>query len=246
MNRHAKYWLIGAVAAAVLLVLYITFGVVAGNANSEQFDAVRVLRTEAELRIAMENPPQLYILEGVPLGGDAVEDKMGALPEGGYLYIRYQHQKVEYDASDDGGYEWETQGSEKLETDRLCLWEDIPLQGKWQWDDLRETEYYPTGSTRKTLRNERYEISYVPVGAKAVLCVRAGNDRVEIAKPCDEGDPVVQVDGTLKRFRERQMSDIKGVAIMCGSFTAIALIVCVFMYTRKRGEPAEKSDRTLK
>lgn len=245
MNRHAKYWLVGAVASAVLLALYIVFGVVAGSANSKQFDAVRVLRTEAEVRSAMENPPQLYILEGVPLGGSTVADKLGALPEGGYLYIRYQHQKVEYDASDDGGYEWESQGSEKLETDRLCLWEDIPLQGKWQWDDLRETKYYPTGDTRKTLRNERYEISYVPAGAKAVLCVRAGNGSVEIAKPCDEGDPVVQVDGTLKRFRERQMSDIKGVAMMCGGFSAIALIVCVFMYIRKRGEQDKQTGRAL-
>lgn len=50
--------------------------------------------------------------------------------------------------------------------------------------------------------------------AAAVLCVRAGNGSVEIAKPCDEGDPRVLVDGTLKRFRELQMSDIKGVAIM--------------------------------
>ena len=181
MTTAAKKWLAGAVAAAVLLVLmWIGVGVVGGE-NRKQFDAVKVLSTEAELRAAMEDAPALYILEGVPLRGGDLKDGMKVLPEGQYLHIQYTHQEVEYDPSGEGRYEWETESSRRVDAQQLYLWENIPLQGDWTWENRAEVKHYPTGKKSATRGNERYIIRYVPDGVSAALCVRAGNQQVEIA-----------------------------------------------------------------
>lgn len=244
MNRKARMWLIGAVAAAVLLVVLAVGIGVLGSENGKQFDAVPVLRTEEELRAAMENTPALYILEGVPLRGGDLKDGMKVLPEGQYLHIQYIHQEVEYDPSDDGRYEWETESSRRVDAQLLYLWENIPLQGDWTWENREEVKHYPTGKTSASRGNERYIISYVPDGVSAALCVRAGNQQVEIAKPCDNGECIVMVEGTLKSFRAKQLGESMSLLAMVSAFPGIMVAVCLVMYSKKRNEPV-KPDRTL-
>lgn len=244
MANAAKKWLIGAVAAAVLLVVLAVGIGVMGNENGKQFDAVPVLRTEEELRAAMEKAPEIYILEGVPLGGGTLTDKLGVLPAGEYLHIQYIHQKAEYDAGDDGGYEWKNKDSERLDAEQLYLWGDISLEGDWQWSARKKVEHYPTGKTRASRGNERTIIHYVPDGAAAVLCVRAGNGRVTIDIPCDNGNPIVMVNATLKSFRSTQMSETAAGLVMVSAAPTMAMIFCLIMYNKKRHEPV-KPDRTL-